>query len=356
MNLEAGIAAMKKERSALFDNIKALMLILVAVGHTVHVYIPSEDSLFRYIMQYIYLIHMPVFSFVTGFFSKNPVKARSTAVRSVLVPYVSLQGLYCVMAVLLILAGKASFNAQTFRASVLLPTSPLYYLLCVFFWKVFLKDLSSLRFPIASSVIMGVLISLVDSSEYHIAYGSVFSLMPFFLLGFYCTREQVDKIRRIPRIFAVCVLVLAVAPAVLLPYSFRNTRFTYRDVSLGPAAGMGYRLLYYMIAFCMIAVTMNLAAEKRTVLSRIGENALIVYAGSSFLAPHLYILIANGLHLADRMWLNLACIVLFSVLICFLLSFKWEMKLFLRMMGLLNGILFRDGPGERKCIDQGRRA
>ena len=60
-----------RTRNSLFDNIKAVMLILVVAGHTLDPFITNPDSLFRYMMQYIYLFHMPMFAFVTGFFSKN---------------------------------------------------------------------------------------------------------------------------------------------------------------------------------------------------------------------------------------------------------------------------------------------
>lgn len=53
------------------DNLKALMLLLVIVGHTLDPYIVEENSFYRYLMQYIYLFHMPMFAFVTGYFSKN---------------------------------------------------------------------------------------------------------------------------------------------------------------------------------------------------------------------------------------------------------------------------------------------
>ena len=227
-----------EKRDYLFDNLKALMLFLVVIGHILDPYIERQDSLYRYLMQYIYLFHMPMFAFITGYFTKNTEKARNSAVRNVLVPYIFWQLLYIITALLFI--------------RLLLPSSPLYYLLCVFVWKVFAADLKKLRFPVLFSFAAGLFISVVFDEAFHIGWGACFSLMIFFVLGLLCTKEHVEKIRNIPHAIAAAILAAAVLPSVLLPYSFRNVRFTYESVGLSPAQGIGYRALFYLIAILMI--------------------------------------------------------------------------------------------------------
>ena len=124
-----------EKRDYLFDNLKALMLFLVVIGHILDPYIERQDSLYRYLMQYIYLFHMPMFAFITGYFTKNTEKARNSAVRNVLVPYIFWQLLYIITALLFIRLGLASYNTDVFKPSLLLPSSPLYYLLCVFVYQ-----------------------------------------------------------------------------------------------------------------------------------------------------------------------------------------------------------------------------
>ena len=145
-----------EKRDYLFDNLKALMLFLVVIGHILDPYIERQDSLYRYLMQYIYLFHMPMFAFITGYFTKNTEKARNSAVRNVLVPYIFWQLLYIITALLFIRLGLASYNTDVFKPSLLLPSSPLYYLLCVFVWKVFAADLKKLRFPVLFSFAAGL--------------------------------------------------------------------------------------------------------------------------------------------------------------------------------------------------------
>ena len=73
-------------RDHLFDNIKALMLFLVPLGHTLDVFI-ANGNVEEILMKYIYLFHMPIFAFVTGYFTKNLDKAQENAVKKCLIPY-----------------------------------------------------------------------------------------------------------------------------------------------------------------------------------------------------------------------------------------------------------------------------
>lgn len=329
------------ERNYLFDNLKALMLFLVIIGHILDPYIERQDSLYRYVMQYIYLFHMPMFAFITGYFTKNTEKARATAVRKVLLPYLFWQLLYIATALLFIRLGLASYNTDVFKPSLLLPSSPLYYLLCVFVWKVLAADLQRLRFPVLFSFAAGLLISIVFDEAFHIGWGACFSLLIFFVLGLLCTKEHVERIRRIPRPFAAAILAAAVIPAVLLPYSFRNVRFTYESVGLSPALGMGYRALFYLIAILMTGALINLFPERKTIFSHIGVNAILVYAGSSFAAPALYLLFARFLPLTYSVWTNLAGMTAFAAALVFFCSMDPIRKIYDSIISWIGGIIFR---------------
>lgn len=329
------------KRDYLFDNIKAGMLFLVVIGHILDPFIVREDSLYRYLMQYIYLFHMPMFAFVTGYFSKNVEKARNTAVKNVLVPYVFWQVLYIITALLFMKLGLASYNTDVFKPSLLLPSSPLYYLLCVFIWKVFMKDIASLKRPVVFSVIAGLLVSLVFDKAFHIGWGACFSLLLFFVLGFYCTPEHVARIRRLKKAVSCLVLLAAVIPAVVLPYHFRNVRFTYEEVGLNPLMGILYRMLFYCIAVLMIAALINLFPSGKNAFSRVGKNAILVYAGSSFAAPSLYLVLLKFLPVADSQWLNLAGMCIFSFALVLFCSMDWIKNIYDWVIGGIERTVFK---------------
>ena len=238
--------------------------------------------------------------------------------------------------------GLAKFNADVFQPSIFLPTSPLYYLLCVFFWKIFQKDIMKLRYPIAFSVIVGVLISLISDEHLHIGIGATFSLMLFFVLGVKCTEEHLSKIRKMPKVVGIGIMLLGIIPSVFLPYNFRNVRFTYVSVGLEPISGVLYRLLFYIIAVCMIIGIINLFTTKRTWLAKIGEASILVYAGSSFAAPTLYLLIANYIPVDGETILNFVAITVFAIVIAGIFSMEWISKLYYQILKLIYNILFEE--------------
>lgn len=58
-----------KERNYLFDNLKFLLIVLVVFGHSLEEI--SLEHNYAIIRAWIYSFHMPVFVFISGYFSKS---------------------------------------------------------------------------------------------------------------------------------------------------------------------------------------------------------------------------------------------------------------------------------------------
>ncbi len=328
-------------RVHLFDNVKAFMLVLVAFGHVLDVYMRCGAFEFT-LMKYIYLFHMPVFAFVTGWFSKDADKARATAMERALFPYLLFQGLYVLVAHTAMTLGLARFNADVFRPSILLPTSAFYYLLAVFFWKVLLKDLLRFRFPLAFSVFLGCAVSLTDCRPFHYGLGAVFGYLPFFVLGALTGEGTIRAIRQTPRWVWVAVMFAGVPIAYFTPYSIHSVRMTYAACGFGPLLGIGWRLLFYAVAIAMGTAIFGLVPARKNFTSGIGEASILVYAGSTFLSPHLYLLFAGRLGLAASRPLNLAGMAVFSILLAFFCSFPVFLRAYREVMSVIKRTLLCD--------------
>ena len=79
----------KQNREYLYDNIRGILILLVVLGHALE-YFRLDNKVGEFLYVFIYLFHMPVFIFISGYFSKNLKKGRSTAVETFLVPYLLL--------------------------------------------------------------------------------------------------------------------------------------------------------------------------------------------------------------------------------------------------------------------------
>ena len=246
------------------------------------------------------------------------------------------------MAKILIYMGIGSYNSNVFSASLLLPTSPLYYLLCVFFWKVFAKDILKLRYPFVISIIVGSLVSITQYKAWHVGLGATFTLLPFFVLGIKCSSNIIEKIRNINKFIPIMILFIGVIPSVFLPYCFRNIRFSYSDVGISNVRGIIYRLLFYAVACAFIVALVAIMPRKKTVFSKIGTNALMVYAGSSFLAPHGYVLLAKIIPIiTQNTAVNFGCIIVYSVIIVYCCSLPIIMNTYIKIQKMVGKILFR---------------
>lgn len=333
----------KKVRDAAFDNVKAAMLVLVAFGHVLDVYM--RNGAFEYaLMKWIYLFHMPVFAFVTGYFSKNADRARETALTRALLPYLLFQGCYVLAGRAMIRLGLARFSADIFNGSLLVPSSAFYYLLAVFFWKLLLKDLLRFRRPFALTVVLGAAVGLTAQTEFHVGLGAVFSLAPFFVLGVQCDERTVGALRRLPRWIFVAVLAAAGAVAWYTPYAMHSVRLTYAECGFSPVAGIGWRLLYYAVAVATGAAVVGLAPSRRRFATRIGEASILVYAASTFLSPHVYLLVAGPLRLASNRALNLAGMAAFSVAVAVVFSAPAFLRAYRALMARIERLLLPPRP------------
>ena len=112
-----------KEREAYFCNIKFLLILLVVLGHFMERYI-NLDSEIHLIYALIYIVHMPLFSFVSGYFSR-PGRTGYAKARRIGGYFLFLHILYLILGFLI--TGKIGNWMQ--------PYWYFWYLLSLFCWK-----------------------------------------------------------------------------------------------------------------------------------------------------------------------------------------------------------------------------
>ena len=60
----------RMKRDLYWDSLKFVLIFLVVYGHTIETYSP-DGSINRAIYNLIYVFHMPLFIFISGYFSKK---------------------------------------------------------------------------------------------------------------------------------------------------------------------------------------------------------------------------------------------------------------------------------------------
>lgn len=77
---------MGKNRTAIWDNARFIMITLMVIGHFADVFC-TESDLCRSIYLFIYAFHMPVLFFISGLFYKNERIVEKVFFSSVVVSY-----------------------------------------------------------------------------------------------------------------------------------------------------------------------------------------------------------------------------------------------------------------------------
>lgn len=109
------------ERNYHIDNIKIVLLFLVAFAHGLMPFRYMGEA-FEQVIKFIYLFHMPLFVFCTEYL------VRSSS-------YFVFQLLYIAVGSLMIYFHIINYSTDTLLLSVVEPSSTLYFLVCMIFWR-----------------------------------------------------------------------------------------------------------------------------------------------------------------------------------------------------------------------------
>ena len=91
----------------------------------------------------------------------------------------------------------------------------------------------------------------------------------------------------------------------------------------------------------MMAALINLMSPRKRYISRVGKNAILVYAVSTFLAPQLYVLLDRFLPLSQNEAVNFLCIVVFSAVVVWFASLEFIRKIYDFIIGKICFVLFK---------------
>lgn len=263
-----------KTRDYLFDNYKAMLIILVIIGHFIQPCYENNALLYT-IKYFIYAFHMPAFILISGYFSKKDAPWQK-AFQKVLVPYLAFEGIYYLY-YNYVLGLNASFDLEK-------PKFSLWYLLALFVWKVVTPYVKKIPHYFSLSIVMGLLIGLLPSGGTLFSISRIFVFYPYFLAGTLFDRTKLTEMRTRPyriasfagiAFFALFLATLAEPLGLKLKYFYGKTG--YAQMGQGMVDGILVRLLCYGIGFFLTYAFAILMTEKQTTFSKLGGATMAVY-------------------------------------------------------------------------------
>ncbi|MGM0238015.1 acyltransferase family protein [Enterococcus sp. AZ103] len=303
----------KNGRDLSFDNIRGVLISLVVLGHALE-YFRLDSPIGEFFYVFIYLFHMPAFIFISGYFSKNLAKGRKTAVEAFLIPYLLLN---LVLSIILLLMGKIQ------AIMILSPGWTLWYLYCMFIWRLLLPDLVKVRRILLLSFIVGIFSGFLTEFGTYMAMARTLSFLPYFLAGYYTTSEKIARIRNIKwnKPISVGVIIAGIVIAYFWVQSHLPPEILWGDRAYNLFTLPLYQnliadILLYIVGFAFIFAFLSLANNKPHFFSSWGQKTLAIYL------LHIYLVapLVQFTQSVRNPWIHLGLIVAGSAGILYILS------------------------------------
>lgn len=270
---------MTKERDYFFDNAKAVLMFLVVLGHLllpIHV-----ESILVVVKRLIYVFHMPLFVFMSGYFAKTFYKNGRYNYQKVL--YLLKAYIIFVVAIQLVYAanGYQKFSQINFFSQSGAP----WYLLAMIAWYLTIPLVRRCHpLPVlAVSVVFALAAGFFRNIGDFLCLSRILVFGPFFYLGYYMERESMRKL--LTARYGRIVLPVAglLAGGILLfgqnledPLGMVYENFSYYEME-NAGSGLMVRLMLLSAAVILSWALMFLAPKGRTRIFVIGENTMPIY-------------------------------------------------------------------------------
>lgn len=253
---------MATERNPYWDTVKAILICLVVLGHT-------GTALNKGLLSVIYAFHMPLFVFVSGFFSRQKsLSGFWHDIKRLIIIYVVFDSLY--IGLDLLLGESVSFRR------ILIPSFALWYLLSLIIWKILLQFLPS-RWSEHKGIVLllSIVIALVSgfvpiNTEMSFQRTCVF--FPFFMLGYYSKNTVfIDRIKSISKYSLVITFIgLAIICYLFMPVFYANEHYSVGKDLLT-------RSIQLVIAGAMCVAFLGVVPKRLGRLTDLGQWTLLIY-------------------------------------------------------------------------------
>lgn len=258
------------ERVPYWDNLKGLLILLVVCGHILAQF-PNGKS--HPLYKLIYLFHMPLFVFCSGYFAQPSVKK---IIKALIIPYVLVQIICCLLA------------EQDIQ--FLTPCWGLWYLPSLAVWRssVFLLERcrrNFLPFVLAMSFLVAIGIGFADDIGRTGSLSRIVVYFPFFVLGYYArvlhfsdrtVRQLEHTYPNIRRHVFIALLILFSLSLYAAPLFESSWLYESQSYAVGGYCWL-HRAAHNAAAVLIGGCILILTPKRRTILTVLGSHSLWIY-------------------------------------------------------------------------------
>lgn len=239
-----------KQRDNFADFLKYFLIWMVVLGHFINLYQRSAGPLGG-LYNCIYTFHMPLFVFISGYFSKRMNTYRRKNIDTLLYPFIVFQILNIIYTIVV--------PIEPLKNNIFYPYHQNWYLIALFWWRSFspYKQFFKDYVVIGSAVLISLGVGFFPEwcgfmGLYKTAY-----FLPFFILGSYCEDLSllIGKLMRHKKLW-ITLLCFVMVSVMLL--SFKKE--TLGIINYAFKADMGYNngFMSLLVRACSIGISVLL--------------------------------------------------------------------------------------------------
>lgn len=316
--------AEKKERIAIWDNYKCILILAVVMGH---MYAGYDDlANVQRLIFLIYSFHMPAFVFVSGLFAQRTIREkRWDKVIGFLILFLLAKAARYIYPIIV----KGKWNLPLLNMNDVTWYAFAIFIFCLI--TILIRRVSPwIVLPV--SVALSLFAGFSDRIGTWLSLSRIFTYYPFFYLGYVLKAGDMERLVS-KKAVKVCA-VLFLAAAVLLLFLRTDVIYSWLPVLKGKTAyskwkftGLGaaplFRLGWYLYASLFSLAVLALTPVRRSILTVIGSRTMTVYTWH-YLLMFLFNSTLHGKELINRLIPLQQVLVVFavSILITCIASFK----------------------------------
>lgn len=279
-----------KVREYKYDNLKFLMIFFVVFAHCLE--LMEKEGIPHYLYIFIYTFHMPMFIFISGYFSKFSKKN----IINYFGIYIIYQTLYCLFDRYVLI------QETTLRYTT--PFWIMWYMFAIIIWTLLIRifDVKSKKNGIALifiSVVISILAGFCDKIEYYFSLSRIITFFPYFLLGYYTKKfnlkfisikNENGKINKV-KIITICILIIITGTYFINIIDKMDVGWIY---GVFPYSALNYtfvfKIMWFILSICELMIFYTITTNKKIrLISYIGANTLTIYLLHGFILRFLRI-------------------------------------------------------------------
>ena len=311
----------EKTRDSYFDNLKTILIFLVVLGHFTN--LNNSVPLMGAINNDIYSLHMPIFIFISGYFSKSIKAQRSTEIENILYPYFVFQFLNLIFTKSTGL-GYGSIN-------IFSPTYQNWYLLGLLFWRILIPyyNLFNKKYSLLFTLILSFVIGFYEEFNTFLGLYRILYFFPIFIIGYYCSDLQ-TFLQKLSKYKFYFIFISSIGLFAIFLMSFYNRSFNELiSFAYTPYSNYNHsfdkfylRIIGFTSSIVISIGLLYLIPKNKYKITYLGENTMNIFLLHMFIVFPLNCFLVNV-----PSYLILITSLVSSLFICLLFSNKLFNKL-----------------------------